>query len=103
LRGGIVGAFFNPYTEKGVCGVSPFESVDWPEVGRPMNNAIKADRSTRLDIKLGGGGEHEGDPCSTHFFHAVNLKGASCSSIPIPVARLEVERAAVLKEASKMR
>jgi pyruvate,orthophosphate dikinase len=28
LSGGIVGAFFNPYTEKGAFAVSPFESVD---------------------------------------------------------------------------
>jgi len=96
-RDDVEGAFFNPYTEKGVFSVSPFESVDRLGVGRLMKIAIKEGRSTRPDIKLGVCGEHGGDPESIHFFHEVGLNYVSCSPFRIPVARLEAGRAAVLK------
>jgi pyruvate,orthophosphate dikinase len=96
-RDDVEGAFFNPYTEKGVFSVSPFESVDRLGVGRLIKIAIKEGRSTRPDIKLGVCGEHGGDPESIHFFHEVGLNYVSCSPFRIPVARLEAGRAAVLK------
>jgi len=96
-RDDVEGAFFNPYTEKGVFSVSPFESVDRLGVGRLIKIAIKEGRSTRPDIKLGVCGEHGGDPESIHFFHDVGLNYVSCSPFRIPVARLEAGRAAVLK------
>ena len=96
-RDDVEGAFFNPYTEKGVFSVSPFESVDRLGVGRLMKIAIEEGRSTRPDIKLGVCGEHGGDPDSIHFFHDVGLNYVSCSPFRIPVARLEAGRAAVVK------
>jgi len=96
-RDDVEGAFFNPYTEKGVFSVSPFESVDRLGVGRLIKIAIEEGRSTRPDIKLGVCGEHGGDPDSIHFFHDVGLNYVSCSPFRIPVARLEAGRAAVVK------
>jgi pyruvate, orthophosphate dikinase len=96
-RDDVEGAFFNPYTEKGVFSVSPFESVDRLGVGRLMKIAIEEGRATRPDIKLGVCGEHGGDPESIHFFHGVGLDYVSCSPFRIPVARLEAGRAAVAK------
>lgn len=96
-RDDVEGAFFVPYTEKGVFSVSPFESVDRLGVGRLMKIAIEEGRSTRPDIKLGVCGEHGGDPESIHFFHDAGLDYVSCSPFRIPVARLEAGRAAVLK------
>lgn len=96
-RDDVEGAFFNPYTEKGVFSVSPFESVDRLGVGRLMKIAIEEGRSTRPNIKLGVCGEHGGDPESIGFFHDVGLDYVSCSPFRIPVARLEAGRAAVAK------
>jgi pyruvate,orthophosphate dikinase len=95
-RDDVEGAFFHPYTEKGVFSVSPFETIDRQGVGRLMQIAIEEGRSTRPDIKLGVCGEHGGDPESIHFFHAVGLDYVSCSPFRIPIARLEAGRAAVL-------
>jgi len=102
-RDDVEGAFFNPYTEKGVFSVSPFESVDRLGVGRLIKIAIEEGRSTRPDIKLGVCGEHGGDPESIHFFHDAGLDYVSCSPFRIPVARLEAGRAAVLKGGSDTR
>ncbi len=102
-RDDVEGAFFNPYTEKGVFSVSPFESVDRLGVGRLIKIAIEEGRSTRPDIKLGVCGEHGGDPESIHFFHEAGLDYVSCSPFRIPVARLEAGRAAVAKGGSDTR
>src|SRR5690606_33681776 len=61
-RDDVEGAFFNPYTEKGVFSVSPFESIDVQGVGELVSIAVERGRSTRPDLRLGVCGEHGGDP-----------------------------------------
>ncbi|MGA9746745.1 MAG: pyruvate, phosphate dikinase [Nocardioides sp.] len=93
-RDDVEASFFSTYLEKGVFGVSPFESLDVEGVGSLVSTAIAAGRATRPDIKLGVCGEHGGDPDSIHFFDEVGLDYVSCSPFRVPVARLEAGRSA---------
>ncbi|MFI8532557.1 pyruvate, phosphate dikinase [Streptomyces aquilus] len=93
-RDDVEASFFTAYLEKGIFGVSPFETIDKDGVGSLVKLAAEAGRATRPDLKLGVCGEHGGDPESVHFFHEVGLDYVSCSPFRIPVARLEAGRAA---------
>ncbi|WP_367136200.1 MULTISPECIES: pyruvate, phosphate dikinase [Streptomyces] len=95
-RDDVEASFFTAYLEKGIFGVSPFETIDRDGVGSLVRSAAEAGRATRPDLKLGVCGEHGGDPDSVHFFHEVGLDYVSCSPFRIPVARLEAGRAAAL-------
>ena len=88
------GAFFSPYIEMGIFGVSPFETIDADGVGRLVKIAAEEGRATRPDLHLGVCGEHGGDPASVWFFHEVGLDYVSCSPFRVPIARLEAGRAA---------
>jgi pyruvate, orthophosphate dikinase len=94
-RDDVEAAFFHAYLDKGIFGVSPFESIDRPGVGRLVEIGAEAGRRARPDLKLGICGEHGGDPDSVHFFHDVGLDYVSCSPFRVPVARLEAGRAAL--------
>ncbi|MGX4692353.1 pyruvate, phosphate dikinase [Streptomyces sp. JNUCC 63] len=102
-RDDVEASFFTAYLEKGIFGVSPFETIDKDGVGSLVKAAAQAGRATRPDLKLGVCGEHGGDPESVHFFHEVGLDYVSCSPFRIPVARLEAGRAAVESEGSDHR
>ncbi|RNL86126.1 pyruvate, phosphate dikinase [Halostreptopolyspora alba] len=93
-RDDVEASFFSAYLEKGVFGVSPFETLDMDGVGRLVSIAVEEGRAARPDVKLGICGEHGGDPASVHFFHSVGLDYTSCSPFRVPVARLEAGRAA---------
>jgi pyruvate, orthophosphate dikinase len=94
-RDDVEAGFFSNYLEKGVFGVSPFESLDREGVGRLVRIATEEGRDARPDLHVGVCGEHGGDPESVHFFHEVGLDYVSCSPFRVPVARLEAGRASV--------
>ena len=94
-RDDVEASFFSAYLDKGVFGVSPFETLDREGVGRLIRVAVEEGRAARPGIKLGICGEHGGDPDSVHFFHDSGLDYVSCSPFRIPVARLEAGRAAI--------
>ncbi|MFF3482124.1 pyruvate, phosphate dikinase [Streptomyces sp. NPDC002701] len=102
-RDDVEASFFTAYLEKGIFGVSPFETIDRDGVGKLVRDAVTAGRETRPDLKLGVCGEHGGDPESVHFFHEVGLDYVSCSPFRIPVARLEAGRAASSSQGSDHR
>ncbi|MFC5804318.1 pyruvate, phosphate dikinase [Streptomyces formicae] len=102
-RDDVEASFFTAYLEKGIFGVSPFETIDKDGVGSLVRSAAEAGRATRPDLKLGVCGEHGGDPESVHFFHEVGLDYVSCSPFRIPVARLEAGRAAAQPSRSDSR
>jgi pyruvate,orthophosphate dikinase len=93
-RDDVEAAFFTQYLEKGIFGVSPFESLDRDGVGRLVRIASEEGRAAKPGLKLGVCGEHGGDPDSIHFFNTVGLDYVSCSPFRVPVARLEAGRAA---------
>jgi pyruvate,orthophosphate dikinase len=92
-RDDVEAAFFSDYLEKGIFGVSPFESIDREGVGELVRISAEKGRLHRPGLKLGVCGEHGGDPDSVHFFEQVGLDYVSCSPFRIPVARLEAGRA----------
>jgi len=92
-RDDVESAFFSRYLEKGIFGVSPFESLDREGVGRLVKIAVEEGRKSRPDLHVGICGEHGGDPESVHFFHEAGLDYVSCSPFRVPVARLEAGRA----------
>jgi pyruvate, orthophosphate dikinase len=96
----VEGSFFTTYLERGIFGVSPFESIDSDGVGRLIRIAVAEGRDSRPDIKLSVCGEHGGDPASVHFFHDNGFDYVSCSMFRVPIARLEAGRAAVLEQAA---
>jgi pyruvate, orthophosphate dikinase len=95
-RDDVEASFFSAYMDKGIFGVSPFESIDRDGVGELVRMTAEAGRAAHPDLHLGICGEHGGDPDSVHFFHEVGLDYVSCSPFRVPVARLEAGRAAVL-------
>ncbi len=94
-RDDVESSFFSRYMEKGIFGVSPFETIDRTGVGRLVQMAAWEGREAHPGLKLGICGEHGGDPESIHFFHESGLDYVSCSPFRIPVARLEAGRAAL--------
>jgi pyruvate,orthophosphate dikinase len=102
-RDDVEAAFFSAYLEKGIFGVSPFETLDRDGVGRLVRIATEEGRAARDDLKIGICGEHGGDPDSVHFFHEVGLDYVSCSPFRVPVARLEAGRAAIESAGSDTR
>jgi pyruvate,orthophosphate dikinase len=91
-RDDVEAAFFSAYLEKGIFGISPFESIDEEGVGELVRIAAEKGRSRRPGLHLGVCGEHGGDPDSVHFFDRVGLDYVSCSPFRVPVARLEAGR-----------
>ena len=102
-RDDVEGAFFSPYIEMGVFGVSPFETIDRDGVGRLVQIAVAEGRATRPELHIGVCGEHGGDPASVWFFHEAGLDYVSCSPFRVPIARLEAGRAAVASSGSDTR
>jgi pyruvate,orthophosphate dikinase len=92
-RDDVEGNFFSNYLEKGVFGVSPFETLDAEGVGRLVRIGVTEGRATRPGLHVGVCGEHGGDPDSIHFFDEADLDYVSCSPFRVPVARLEAARA----------
>jgi pyruvate,orthophosphate dikinase len=99
-RDDVEASFFSTYLEKGIFGVSPFETLDRDGVGALVRTAVQKGREARPDLHLGVCGEHGGDPDSVHFFHEVGLDYVSCSPFRVPVARLEAGRAALAQPPS---
>jgi pyruvate,orthophosphate dikinase len=92
-RDDVEAAFFSAYLERGIFGISPFESIDREGVGELVRIAAEKGRAQRSGLKLGVCGEHGGDPDSVQFFNEVGLDYVSCSPFRVPVARLEAGRA----------
>ena len=99
-RDDVEASFFSTYLERGVFGVSPFESLDVEGVGELVQIATTRARAVKPDLHIGVCGEHGGDPASIHFFDDVGLDYVSCSPFRVPVARLEAGRSASTSESA---
>jgi pyruvate,orthophosphate dikinase len=89
------GRFLPMYVEQGIFKADPFVSIDRPGVGRLIEIACEAGRSTRPNLKIGICGEHGGDPDSVEFCHLCRLDYVSCSPYRVPIARLAAAQAAI--------
>jgi pyruvate,orthophosphate dikinase len=89
------GRFLPFYIEHGIFPADPFQTLDRKGVGRLVEIARDAGRSTRPDLKLGICGEHAGDAQSVRFCHEAGLDYVSASPYRVPTARLSAAHAAL--------
>jgi pyruvate,orthophosphate dikinase len=89
------GSFIPVYLEKRILKEDPFQVLDRQGVGRLMEQAVKAGRSARADLKIGICGEHGGEPSSIAFCDRLGLNYVSCSPYRVPIARLAAAQSAI--------
>ncbi|MET1037263.1 MAG: pyruvate, phosphate dikinase, partial [Aeromicrobium sp.] len=65
-RDDVEAAFFSTYLDRGIFGVSPFETLDRDGVGALVGLATETGRMANPELHLGVCGEHGGDPASIH-------------------------------------
>jgi pyruvate,orthophosphate dikinase len=91
-------SFLTSYATSGLLPEDPFVHLDRRGVGELVRTAAERGRAARPGLELGVCGEHAGDPASIAFLAACGVNYVSCSPPRVPVARLEVGRAAVLQQ-----
>jgi pyruvate,orthophosphate dikinase len=79
----------------------PFAVLDQEGVGKLIESAVKAGRSTRRDLEVGICGEHGGEPSSVQFCYRVGMNYVSCSPYRVPIARLAAAQAAISGDKSE--
>jgi pyruvate,orthophosphate dikinase len=79
----------------------PFAVLDQEGVGKLIEMAVKAGRSTRQDLEVGICGEHGGEPSSVQFCYRVGMNYVSCSPYRVPIARLAAAQAAISGDKSE--
>jgi pyruvate,orthophosphate dikinase len=89
--------FSKHYEDIKVFKADPFAVLDREGVGRVIEYAVKAGRSTRPDLEVGICGEHGGEPSSVEFCYQVGMDYVSCSPYRVPIARLAAAQAALSK------
>jgi pyruvate,orthophosphate dikinase len=87
--------FSKTYEEVKVFKADPFGTLDQEGVGKLIEIAVEAGRSTRQDLEVGICGEHGGDPSSVEFCYRVGMNYVSCSPYRVPIARLAAAQAAI--------
>ncbi len=93
-----VSTFMGDYLGNKILDSDPFKTLDTKAVGKLVEMAVKAGRSTRENLKCGICGEHGGDPASVKFCHKIGLNYVSCSPFRVPIARLAAAQAAIEDE-----
>ncbi len=90
-----INKFLPSYLAQGILKHDPFAVLDRVGVGKLMQIACDAGRSTRPDLKIGICGEHGGEPSSVEFCAGLGLNYVSCSPYRVLTARLAAAQAAV--------
>ena len=93
-----VSTFMGDYLGNKILDADPFKTLDTKSVGKLLDYAVNAGRSTRPELKCGICGEHGGDPASVMFCHKIGLTYVSCSPFRVPIARLAAAQAAIMDE-----
>ena len=88
-------SFLQKYVDMKILTANPFQELDREGVGKLMDMAVQAGRSTRKTLEVGICGEHGGDPSSIEFCNMIGLNYVSCSPFRVPVARLAAAQAAL--------
>jgi pyruvate,orthophosphate dikinase len=89
------GKWIGEYLERKILPADPFQTLDAPGVGAAIEQAVRAARAVKPELKIGVCGEHGGDPASIEFFHGIGVDYVSCSPYRVPVARLAAAQAAI--------
>jgi pyruvate,orthophosphate dikinase len=87
--------FQKDYEKAKIFKNDPFAVLDQEGVGKLIEMAVKAGRSSRHDLEVGICGEHGGEPSSVQFCYRVGMNYVSCSPYRVPIARLAAAQAAI--------
>jgi pyruvate,orthophosphate dikinase len=87
--------FQKDYEKAKIFKNDPFAVLDQEGVGKLIEMAVKAGRSSRTDLEVGICGEHGGEPSSVQFCYRVGMNYVSCSPYRVPIARLAAAQAAI--------
>jgi pyruvate,orthophosphate dikinase len=87
--------FQKDYEKAKIFKNDPFAVLDQEGVGKLIEMAVKAGRSSRHDLEIGICGEHGGEPSSVQFCYRVGMNYVSCSPYRVPIARLAAAQAAI--------
>jgi pyruvate,orthophosphate dikinase len=87
--------FQRDYEKAKIFKNDPFAVLDQEGVGKLIDMAVKAGRSSRKDLEVGICGEHGGEPSSVQFCYRVGMNYVSCSPYRVPIARLAAAQAAI--------
>jgi pyruvate, orthophosphate dikinase len=87
--------FQKDYEKAKIFKNDPFAVIDQEGVGKLIDMAVKAGRSSRKDLEVGICGEHGGEPSSVQFCYRVGMNYVSCSPYRVPIARLAAAQAAI--------
>jgi pyruvate,orthophosphate dikinase len=93
--------FQKDYEKAKIFQNDPFAVLDQEGVGKLIEMAVKAGRSTRKDLEVGICGEHGGEPSSVQFCYRVGMNYVSCSPYRVPIARLAAAQAAISGDKSE--
>jgi pyruvate,orthophosphate dikinase len=93
--------FQKEYEKQKIFKSDPFAVLDQEGVGKLVEMAVKAGRSTRPDLEVGICGEHGGEPSSVGFCYKVGMDYVSCSPYRVPIARLAAAQAAISGDKSE--
>lgn len=92
-----IGKFMGEYIDKNLLVKDPFQSIDIDGVGELMKIGVANGRKIKETLKIGVCGEVGGDPESIKYFQQLGLSYVSCSPYRIPIARLAVAQASLIK------
>ena len=95
--------FSKDYQDRKIFKADPFAVLDQEGVGKLIEYAVKAGRSTRPDLEIGICGEHGGEPSSVEFCYRVGMNYVSCSPYRVPIARLAAAQAAIADKTESAR
>jgi pyruvate,orthophosphate dikinase len=93
--------FQKDYEKAKIFKNDPFAVLDQEGVGKLIEMAVKAGRSSRKDLEVGICGEHGGEPSSVQFCYRVGMNYVSCSPYRVPIARLAAAQAAISGDKSE--
>jgi pyruvate,orthophosphate dikinase len=93
--------FQKDYENAKIFKSDPFAVLDQEGVGKLIEMAVKAGRSTREELEVGICGEHGGEPSSVQFCYRVGMNYVSCSPYRVPIARLAAAQAAISGDKSE--
>ncbi|MFH1418204.1 MAG: putative PEP-binding protein [Planctomycetota bacterium] len=92
------GRFLPAYMDQAKAAIftdDPFQTIDRDGVGKLVEQALRAARNVKSELKIGICGEHGGDPDSVTFCNHIGMDYVSCSPYRVPIARLAAAQAAL--------
>lgn len=89
------GKFIGAYSEQGILGIDPFQTLDVEGVGQLVKVATEQAKAANPTLKIGVCGELGGDHKSIQYFNNLDIDYVSCSPYRVPGALLSTAQSEV--------